>query len=473
MSKDQNNNPGHGGKEDVMEPQKFDALDHAIFSAIAWSTAASSEELNSVPELSDDDSAAFDALGTPEEVADRIMARPERAKSAAKSRASTHGHCLPANETTFESPEDSAVRDAEFKELLAQHQACHEVTHFQWEYQFVKVMQEIGQGGQGVVYRAASENSFIGSVALKIFSPEPYPDVQSYCQDMERMRAVAAVVHQNYPNNLICVEHFASLHGVYFIFMRLIDGFDLLRLLDADVIGQLRRSVSPRRWGELSESVFVWRENGQWALAPGVAVNIVEKCLWGLQALHEKRIVHCDIKPSNIMLDCYGAIRIIDIGSAFEIGAPPRRPSWTARYAPPEVLEKDDWTEQGDLASLGYVLVELLCGPAVLAEPTVNSTLVHTLEKEGRLEMAKEKRELYDRLYDLIPARTRQSPRLMELLRKLIAPNRADRFASAEEAFNVAASFRDELAAAGLAMPWVKVTRDWVTDVKKGAWSYD
>jgi hypothetical protein len=89
------------------------------------------------------------------------------------------------------------------------------------------------------------------------------------------------------------------------------------------------------------------------------------------------------------------------------------------------------------------------------------------LDSETRADLAKLKRELYDDLYNVIPENARQSRRLMKLCEILIRPNPKDRFESAEEAFELAASFRDELAAAGLSMPWVTVTRRWVTDVKK------
>jgi serine/threonine-protein kinase len=467
MNEEQDANSYHSGEEDVVEKRDYDEHDQAIFSAVAWSAAATASENAADVGLGEADLKAFHALGTPDEVADRIMARVEANAAARKSFVSTYGAFVSTNDTEFEPTEEPAQRDAEFTQLLAHHHACHNLEHFEWEYHFVKVMQEIGQGGQGVVYSAKCQDDFVGSLALKIMSPESYPDARSYRQDMERMRSVAAIVHQNYPSNLICVERFAPHDGIYVMFMRLIDGFDLQRLMDPIVIERLRSSVSEWRWGELKDKVFAKLERAHSSLAPGVAVNIIEKCLWGLQALHDKGIVHCDLKPSNIMLDCYGSIRIIDIGSAFKIGSPPRRPSWTPRYAPPEVLEKDEWSKQGDLASLGYVLVEALCGRNVFTVPTLNSTSVHTLGKESRAELAKEKRELFKRLYEIVPAKPRESKCLMELLSNLLAPTPGDRFTSAEQAFNVAAMFRDELAAGGLAMPWVKVTKHWVSDVKR------
>ena len=181
--------------------------------------------------------------------------------------------------------------------------------------------------------------------------------------------------------------------------------------------------------------------------------------------MHDKGIVHCDIKQSNIMLDCYGSIRLIDIGSAFQLDSPPRRHAWTPRYAPPEVLEGNEWTKQGDLASLGYVLIDLLSGQAGVVEP-LGSNLVHTLDKETRSKLAESKRKLPARLEQLIPVKAGESESLKELCKKLINPDPAKRFQSAEEAFDWTVKFQAELVYARLSMPWVKVIKYLITDAK-------
>ena len=81
-----------------------------------------------------------------------------------------------------------------------------------------------------------------------------------------------------------------------------------------------------------------------------------------LAALHREDIVHGDIKPSNIMLKRTGNAKIIDIGSAFEMDNPPPIRTCTPFYAAPEVLDGGEMTPRSDLASLGYVLIELLSG---------------------------------------------------------------------------------------------------------------
>jgi serine/threonine-protein kinase len=472
---DPNETIGHGGKENVVERdnleienEKTESLNSHIYSAIAWKRAMSFlQKSDQVAALSDTELAAFDALGTPEQVAREVCHLTPKDAPPRKSGGSTFGYHRPECETVPQAPREAAEPDTKRQELMARLIAFREAKRFEWKYGFVKEIDVIGQGGQGVVYRVRCEDEFLGSLAVKIMSPEPYPDTMSYHEDMKRMRDVAAIVRQNYPSNLVCLEHFASHDGIYLMFMRLIDGFDLQRLLQPKVIENLKQYVSERRWNDLNDIVLTSRGERRWGLTPGVAANIIEKCLWGLQALHEKDIIHCDLKPSNIMLDTYGAIRIIDIGSAFQRKFPPARPSFTPRYAPPEVLEKDEWEKQSDMASLGYVLIESLTGRPELLGPPFTATSVHVLDSATRADLAKLKRKLYDDLYNVIPENARQSRRLMKLCEILTRPNPKDRFESAEEAFELAASFRDELAAAGLSMPWVTVTRRWVTDVTK------
>ncbi len=98
-------------------------------------------------------------------------------------------------------------------------------------------------------------------------------------------------------------------------------------------------------------------------LKPGIAMSVVRECLAGLAALHREGIVHGDLKPSNVMLKRTGNAKIVDIGSAFEIDNAPAQRTCTPTYTPrPRCLEGEDCSPRSDLASLGYVLIELLAG---------------------------------------------------------------------------------------------------------------
>ncbi|MGV2337688.1 MAG UNVERIFIED_CONTAM: protein kinase [Planctomycetaceae bacterium] len=118
--------------------------------------------------------------------------------------------------------------------------------------------------------------------------------------------------------------------------MEWIDGVDLLHILRRDSLEIVQDAVTERRWASINERVITSGEV-DCRLKPGMAVAILRECLEGIAALHRGGLIHCDLKPSNIMVKRTGQVKIIDIGSAFWVGAPDRQPC-TLEYAAPEVL---------------------------------------------------------------------------------------------------------------------------------------
>src|SRR5690606_10403028 len=130
-------------------------------------------------------------------------------------------------------------------------------------------------------------------------------------------------------------------------------------------------------------------------------------------------IVHGDVKPANIMLKRAGNAKIIDIGSAYWIEDPPLQKPCTPRYAAPEVLDGAEATPRSDLASLGYVLIEMLSGLPVFPGGLTRSRLLEA------------KRALPHQLYQILPAEVTCNELLMNFCRGLIAPDPQMRFPSA------------------------------------------
>jgi serine/threonine-protein kinase len=236
------------------------------------------------------------------------------------------------------------------------------------------------------------------------------------------------------------------------------------------LLEKVHSCVDEKRWEYLNEVVVTKPGTTQLRLAPGMAVNIIEKCLRALDALHSQKIVHGDIKPPNIMLDRYGSIRLVDIGSAFDLSAYPQRHTWTPQYAPPEVLKGGKWTEQSDLASLGYVLVELLSGQPVFDSPTDGTVSVRTVDTARDQRLLEEKLNLPRRLDDLLPPDVRKSDHLMNLCRRLIDPDPEKRFNDAEDSLEGPAGtyqFLQGLTRAGLAVHYAQEIKRWLADVQK------
>jgi serine/threonine protein kinase/tetratricopeptide (TPR) repeat protein len=146
-----------------------------------------------------------------------------------------------------------------------------------------RVLQVIGGGGMGVVYRA--EDLKLGrQVALKFLPEELGSDQQALERFSREARAVSSLDHPN-----ICPIHeFGEHEGRPFIVMQLLEGQTLRDRLAAG---------DPPKPLPLQEML-------------DIGMQVSE----GLQAAHEKGIIHRDIKPANIFLTSKGVVKILDFG---------------------------------------------------------------------------------------------------------------------------------------------------------------
>ena len=419
--------------------------------------------------LTDDDRRASAALGSSAELVARIIANAN-AKNRSRLQAERPTRMRSSLTTITKTAVPPKVRESaeEFGELLQRMRDCECDDLLSWSCDYRK-KEVIGRGGQGIVFLTECLNEHYLPKALKVFSPQPYGDAESYYDDMDRMAHVASLVYRIQVDNLVIVERFAYHNGICVMIMRWIDGHDLATLLRPSLFEQLRGCVNEERWKHLTKVVVTTPGTSQLRLMPGMAVNIIEKCLRGLDALHSHGIVHGDIKPSNIMLDRYGSIRLVDIGSAFELSAPPRQHTWTPRYAPPEIFEGKKWTPQSDLASLGYVLIELLSGQPAIASPDIGSASTRMNGTDWDRMILDEKRALPERLNELLPANVRASDQLMKICQQLIDPDPKKRFASAEDALEGPSGtykFLQDLTRMNLAACFSQEIKRWLADVK-------
>jgi serine/threonine protein kinase len=327
-----------------------------------------------------------------------------------------------------------------------------------WTNHF-ELLKLLGSGGQGVVYltELRGTDGFTLPAAVKIFSPERFDDVCSYDEAMQRVARASARVAQIQHDNLLYVYNFVDPHRIRMMLMEWIDGYDLARLLVPHMLERIRDRVSQRRW-EYINQVIVTAGPMQPRMKAGVAVAIVRDCLNALAALHRNGIVHGDIKPSNIMLKRTGIAKIVDIGSAFELCDPPRVRSCTLAYAAPEVLENLETTQQSDLCSVGYVLIELLSGRQAFAGIT------------DMRELKEAKRTLPLRLHEILPEEVLRCELLCTFIRGMIAADPVRRFPSAEAAELLkegAAAFHRQLVIGNLASEYDNDIRMWLEELKE------
>ncbi len=321
-----------------------------------------------------------------------------------------------------------------------------------------RLIDRLGAGSQGVVFlaeRLGAHNISL-PVALKVFSPQSHPDPRSYRREMERLAQVSMQLALVQQDHLLDVHNFVQCSGVSMLVMEWVDGFDVRHLLKPSTLRHVQSRLNRERFEYLAD-VVITDGPVHSRLKPGVAIAILRECLAALAAIHRHGIVHADIKPSNIMLKRTGNAKVVDFGFAFEVDDKDAPRACTPQYAAVEVLRGAASSPVSDLASLGYVLVDLLCGLSPFAG----------IERFTDLVTAK--RQLPDRLPELLPPEIKQDERLLSLLRGLIAPDPANRFPSAEAADLLdhgAANFQRELVKGDLSSEYENEIRMWLQEVE-------
>jgi serine/threonine-protein kinase len=321
----------------------------------------------------------------------------------------------------------------------------------------LRLRRQLGKGGQGVVYlseRRGSDN-FTLPVALKFFSPERFADERDYREAMERMAAISSRVALIQHDNLLDVQNFIERRRIRVLEMEWVDGYDLDELMAPEMLERAKSRVGQKRWDYIN-NVVATAGQGRIRLKPGMAVAIIRDCLGALAALHREEIVHGDIKPSNIMVKRTGNAKIIDIGSALDLNNMPQQKMCTPQYAAPETLDREEVTPRSDLASVGYVLIELLAGRPLFSDSRDYPSL---LEK---------KRTLPQWLHKVLPAEVRHSELLMTICRRLTAPDPMLRYSTAEQAdagSEGLAEFQRTLVRGDLASEYENELRVWLEEL--------
>lgn len=199
------------------------------------------------------------------------------------------------------------------------------------------IIEKIGAGGMGEVYRA-HDDKLERDVALKVLPVGMLADEAA----RKRFRKEAlALAKLNHPN-IETIYEFASQNGVDFLAMELVAGITLGQKLTG---------------GPLSDKE-VLQLGGQ----------IVE----GLNAAHEKGIVHCDLKPANVMVSSSGTAKVLDFGlakffhtandssiteSVADIAA-----AGTLPYMSPEQVRGERVDVRSDIYGAGALLYEMSTG---------------------------------------------------------------------------------------------------------------
>lgn len=194
-----------------------------------------------------------------------------------------------------------------------------------------RILGPLGEGGMGVVYRA--EDTRLGrTVAIKTIPAERTTNGRAKERFLAEARAASALDH---PNLCTVYEIEETPEGQLYLFMPCYDG-ETLR-------SRLQRGPLP-----LAE-----------------AVHLAQQVARGLAKAHRQGIIHCDIKPANLMLTADGIVKVVDFGIARLSGqASPSQsgPYGTPKYRSPEQARGDAVQAASDIWSLGIVFYEMVTG---------------------------------------------------------------------------------------------------------------
>lgn len=348
------------------------------------------------------------------------------------------------------------TRTMKDERLLSQYEAILSERKLHWttHHHLIKLL---GSGGQGEVFltEQLGTDGFTIPLAMKFFSPERFNDVRHYEENMQRIAGIAARVALIQHDNMLDVQNFIERDRIRVMVMEWVDGYDLCQLTDPKCLEGLQSVVARGRM-QYIQNVIVTYGREHLRFKAGMAVAIVRECLAALGALHREGIIHGDMKPSNIMLKRTGHVKLIDIGSAIDFNNPPRERDCTPTYAAPELIDRCESTPQSDLASVGYVLIELLSGHNPFAGEHDLGTLLQL------------KRELPHRLEGMLPDEVTRNELLMSFLQDLIAPDPNYRFETAEAAEHQgAAAFHRQLILGDMATEYDHDLRLWLDDLRK------
>lgn len=288
-------------------------------------------------------------------------------------------------------------------------------------YQFDR---ELGRGRQGIVFlcHRYGARGCRTRHAIKLFDPSIYRTVKRYWTDMGRLAAQITRLQSLNAPNLVGLDVYEENNGIGYVQMEAIDGLDLQHLLYGNHFERARARSTPQEWARFTDVIFRLEE-GKVRIQPGVALYIMRQVLRGVEALHDNGYIHGDVKPSNIMCDKLGYVRLVDYGRATLVNEPITFLLGSPIYMAPEIHRRERYYVQSDIYSTGLVGIELLRGEGLTDYSQMN--------EQALLEF---KLQLPKRLPSLLPPHVRRNADFVALLLKFIDPDPARRFASAQEA---------------------------------------
>ena len=205
------------------------------------------------------------------------------------------------------------------------------------------IIEEIGRGGMGRVYKAEDHELGI-TVALKMIRPE----LSSRPRMVDQFRKEILLGRSISQENVVRIHDLGVIDEIRYISMDFIKGENLSELIQTS--------------GSLTLATCLQ-----------VAIQICQ----ALKAAHQKGIVHRDLKPQNIMIDNSGKVYVTDFGLAESLSGlkagPSGKISGTPRYFSPEQARGEAPDQRSDIYSMGIILYEMTTGKPPFKADTAES----------------------------------------------------------------------------------------------------
>ena len=260
-----------------------------------------------------------------------------------------------------------------------------------------RILDKLGQGGQGVVYRAI-DLTLDRPVVIKVLPHELTEKTASLARFEREAKLASSLDHPN-----ICtIFGLYRVEEVNFIAMQQVDGLNVRQLVDGKPL-ELRTAIS-------------------------IAAQVAD----ALAAAHARGIIHRDIKATNVMVTDAGVVKVLDFGLAKlmeggnEVSNDPQLtevgvPYGTATYAAPEQAQGANVDQRADIFSTGVLLYEMLAG---------------TWPFRGKTAIDVRYAVLHHTPIPIAKARSDESPllaRVQEILDRALAKDPDDRYQKVEE----------------------------------------
>ena len=229
-----------------------------------------------------------------------------------------------------------------------------------------KVLEKIGQGGMGEVYRAEDTN-LSREVAIKVLPEQFTKDPQRLARFEREAKLLASLNHPN----IAAIYGFEEADDVRFLALELVPGDTLAE--------RVAKGPVP-----VEEALEVCRQIAE-----------------GVEAAHEKGVIHRDLKPANVKVTPEGKVKILDFGLAKALEGETPAPSslsqsptltnaatqagvilGTAAYMSPEQARGEATDKKADVWAFGCVLFEMLTGRQTWGGRTVTDVIAALVARE-------------------------------------------------------------------------------------------